>query len=337
MAAKAASRAPVEGTAAAGEETGVGPPDGSEASGVDIEVHRTAEPTGGPFDPSSPGALHFRFGDADTWAVEEAQELVRLGAATTVPLRRLGVLLRDARLAAGEALDAVAARSDGRFDVLALIDVEAGQHHLTDDDVTALLANYRADPGDLLASRSTLVIDLQEGTVAAGSWSTSFPPDADDPDEVLSRYLALLYEMRGLEPGTAIPLRNLDISVLSSALALPAPIVHERLVVMMEPGDLRVQRSRRLLRRRVLVPAAGLVVAATTVGVLIFSPAAEPTPGTEVGRVVGSVAGTPQVAPPGADEPELGDGLTIEAPQVAPPGADEPELGDGLTIERDDS
>jgi hypothetical protein len=319
---------------------------------------------GGSFGPSARGPLHFVAGGVDTWHVEEAQELVRVGAATTVPLRRLGALLRDARLSANDDLAAVAGRSGGRFDPVGLLAVEEGDRHLTDDDVAALLALYGADPGELVAARSTLVIDLGEGTVAAGSWSTSLPPGSDDPDEVLARYLALLYEMRGLAPGTPIPLRTLDISVLANALALPAPAVQERLVVLMEPGDQRVEHARRLLSRRILVPAAGLVVAATAAGLLLFSPSApEPTTGTELGRAVGSVVDTPvlapepdttiasgpgitgstvapQEAPPGADEPELGDGLTIErdSPSVpTPPAADDPELGEALTIEGDDS
>jgi hypothetical protein len=261
--------------------------------------------------------------------------MVHVGTATTVPLRRLGALLRDARGAAGDDLGAVADRSDGRFDAIDLLAIEAGEYRLTDDEVGILLALYEADPGDLLAARSTLVIDLDEGTVAAGNWSASFAPGSDDPDDVLARYLALLYEMRGLEVGTPIPLRTLDVSVLSQALALPAPAVEERLEVLMVPGNRRLERARRLLDRRILVPAAGLVVAATAVGVLVFTPSvAEPATGGELGRAVGAVAVSPVVAPqPGTD---IAPGAVDPSVQVAPPGVDtEPEIGEGLTIERE--
>jgi hypothetical protein len=297
-------------------------------------------------------------------------QLVTVGTAAAVPLRRLGTLLRDARLLAGDDLEAVALRSEGRYDTIDLHAIEAGEYRLTDDEVTELLDLYRADPGELLASRSTLVIDLDEGTVAAGNWTISFAPGADGPDDILARYLALLYEMRGLEPGTAIPLRSLDVSVLSEALAMPARAVEERLEILMVPGNRRLEQARRLLRRRVLVPAAGLVIAATAAGVLLFSPSADhPTVGSQVGRAVGTeaqsalaapiVAADPDVefAPPGVDTtPEIGEGLTIErtdttlatdtAPSVAPSASTgppdqvpapidvgEPEIGEGLTIE----
>lgn len=280
-----------------------------------------------------------------------ASQLVTVGTAATVPLRRLGTLLRDARLTAGDDITDIVGRCDGRFDVIDIRAIEAGEYRLTDEEVGDLLAIYGADPGDLLASRSTLVIDLDEGTVAAGNWTTSFAPETDGPDDILARYLALLYEMRGLEPGTPIPLRTLDVSVLSEALAMPARAVEQRLEILMVPGNRTLDRARRLLDRRILVPAAGLVVAATAVGVLLFSPsAAEPSVGAEIGRAVGtetqSVVGGPdtdtgvEVAPPGVvTDPEIGDGLTVERDDVefAPPGVDtEPEIGEGLTIERSD-
>ena len=265
-------------------------------------------------------------------------DLVRVGPATTVSLRRLGALLRATRVGRGVELARLAEVSGDMFSSTDLADIEDGRASLTDDEVDDLLALYDAEPGDLLASRSTLVIDLHEGTVAAGPWSTTFRPDADGTDDVLARYLALVYEMRNLAPGATIPLRTLDVSVLSTALALPADEIEGRLVVLMEPGNRRLAGMRSLLRARVLVPAAGIVVAATAVGVLVMVSGSEAAPGTEVGRSVASVVGdnSVEVAPPGADVPEIGDGLTIERQgvEVAPPGADEPEIGDGLTIER---
>lgn len=260
---------------------------------------------------------------------------------------------------------------------------------------------HRVEPSEVVPGRAELVIDLDEGTVSAGPWSAAVPSDGTDPDEVLTRYLALLYEMRDLDPGTPIPLRSLDVSVLSRALTLPALDVEQRLQVLMTPDDGRVERMRRLLSRRLLVPAAGVVVAATAAGVLVLLPGTSPadgaTIGADLGRVTGGSVATalsvpdadlagavgnarpavpvevdgiadappgpdaatapdvpapdpatdpdpatesdpitdPQAAPPGADTPEIGEGLTVENadPQVAPPGADVPEIGDALTVE----
>src|SRR5690554_3533914 len=236
--------------------------------------------TCGSFGPSCPCGLHSELANVDTRTVnmrdpgmdretDGASQLVTVGTAATVPLRRLGTLRRDARLTAGDDITDIVGRCDGRFDVIDIRAIEAGEYRLTDEEVGDLLAIYGADPGDLLASRSTLVIDLEEGTVAAGNWTTSFAPETDGTDDILARYLALLYEMRLLEPGTPIPLRSLDVSVLSEALAMPARAVEQRLEILMVPGNRTLDRARRLLDRRILVPAAGLVVAATAVGVLL--------------------------------------------------------------------
>ncbi|MFP4512699.1 MAG: hypothetical protein ACLFRV_07110 [Acidimicrobiales bacterium] len=235
-------------------------------------------------------------------------ELVRLDQATAVPLRRLGALLQAAR--GGTDLDEVARRSAGRYAPVDLVEIEQGHVDLSDDEVTGLLDLYGADPGELVASRSTLVIDVHEGTVAAGPWSTSFSPEADTADDVLSRYLALVYEMRGLPPGTPVPLRSLDVSVLSSALAISSVDVEHRLHVLMETDDGAIERLRTLLRAKVLVPAIGLVVGVTGLGVLVLVPGSGAAPGTELGRAVAATATDSAVV--------IGEGLTIEAPEATP-------------------
>lgn len=244
-------------------------------------------------------------------------ELVRLDQATAVPLRRLGALLQAAR--GGADLDEVARRSAGRYAPVDLIEIEQGRVDLSDDEVTRLLDLYGADPGELVASRSTLVIDVHEGTVAAGPWSTSFSPEADTADDVLSRYLALVYEMRGLPVGTPVPLRSLDVSVLSSALAISSVDVEHRLHVLMEADDGAIERLRTLLRAKVLVPVIGLVVGVTGLGVLVLVPSSDAAPGTELGRAVAATATDSSVV--------IGEGLTIEAPEATPAPAPAPEAG----------
>ncbi len=195
--------------------------------------------------------------------------------------------------------------------------------------------------------RDNLVIDLNHGTVAAGAWRASFEPGPSDADEVLTRYLALVYEMRALEPGTTISLRTLDVSVLATALAMPPMAVEDRLVVLMEPGNRRLATLRARLGKRVFLPAAGIVVAATAVGVLVMMPGSDAAPGNDLGKAVAGVASesTTEVAP-GPVQSEIGEAITIERPAVAPavmvaddavevaPGPVPSEIGEGLTIER---
>lgn len=164
-----------------------------------------------------------------------------------------------------------------------------------------------ADPASsstTLTRRETLVIDLAAGTVSAGPWSTELGAGSDDPDEIFTRYLALVYEMRQIEPGTPIPLRSLDIAVLAQALTMRPADIEQRLVVLMTPGNRRLEAMRTMLKSRVGI-AAAVVVAATAVGLLIVVPGGEASPGdtTDTSDV--------QVAP-SLVEPEIGEGLTIE-------------------------
>lgn len=195
------------------------------------------------------------------------------------------------------------------------------------------------------ASRETLKIDLMEGTVAAGPWTTTFSPEPADSDEILARYLALVYEMRGIEAGTPIPLRTLDVSVLAGALTMSPRDVEGRLVILMEPGNRRIDALRSLLRRRVLLPVAGVVVAATAVGLLVVVPRSEATPGSDLGRAVGgAVADATQQVAPAPVEPEIGESLVVErgpdGTDTSEPGVElapepvEPEIGQTLVVER---
>lgn len=157
------------------------------------------------------------------------------------------------------------------------------------------------------APRDTLIIDLDAGTVAAGPWSTTFSANRPEPDEVLARYLALVYEMRQLEPGTTIPLRSLDVSVLSQALSMPPVDIENRLVVLMKPGNRQLAALRKLLKNRVALTAA-VAVAATAVGLLVLIPGGDAAPQTPAGSETDNGV---EVAPEPV-EPEIGEGLTIE-------------------------
>ena len=271
---------------------------------------------------------------------------------TLVPPARLGRVLGEARERAGAGRDALAAASGGEFTVADLAAVESG---IVEHDVARLerlLELYAADPSELLPGRAELVIDLDAGTVAAGSYHGRLDAPADRPDDVLARYLAFVYEMRGLPSGTPIPVRTVDLEVLAATLRLPTDDIAGRLdVLMAEPAGL-VDRWRERLSRRVLVAGAAAVIAVGVAGVLVLSGGDDTAvigadAGTRVAAVVSAeltgsdpdAADAPQPAPtPEADVPEVGDPLVVEnpadAPQPAPtPEADVPEIGDPLVVE----
>jgi hypothetical protein len=151
--------------------------------------------------------------------------------------------------------------------------------------------------------------------VAAGDRSARFDPPAEEPadvtPEVLTQYLSLVYAMRDIEPGTPIPLRDLDIEVLCQALDQGAfDIERELHALMAETAPLA--RRTRSLRRRLVVPAAGVLVAATAIGTLVFVQRQDDTT---------APASTPAVSPPATTDvfepvPVAPGELSVEVPPI---------------------
>lgn len=169
----------------------------------------------------------------------------------------------------------------------------------------------------VMAPRDTLVIDLDNRTVAAGPWSASLEAEQPGPDDILARYLALVYVMRGIDPGTEIPLRTLDVSVLARATELPSVEVEDRLVLLMQPGNRRLDAVRRVVKNKAAITAA-VAVAATAIGLLILVPGGDASP---------QPPGGPE-APGPAPVSTANDGVEFAPHPI------EPEIGEGLTIER---
>ena len=179
-------------------------------------------------------------------------------------------------------------------------------------------------------ARTELVIDLDTGTISAGPHAGEVG-NIGDTDAVLVGYLDLVYDMRGLEPGTQVPIRQLDLDVLSTALGADTAEVEDRLEAFMVVDA--ASGSRRWVR--IIVPAAA-VAGALAIGAVVLLQSSsgdgqsEPTTDVPVG-VPAPVAseGDAGLIPPLVLEidPETG-----EAVEVAPGGA---EIGDAVVIERD--
>ncbi|RMH74918.1 MAG: hypothetical protein D6683_12115 [Actinomyces sp.] len=240
---------------------------------------------------------------ADGEAVTPATSSPPPASGTLVPPRRLGRALRTRRENAGASLAAIAARS-GRLGVGDLADIEAGRRTVDDELATHLLEIYGVTGADLLPSRTRLVIDLDEGLIRIYDATAPVPPAGvgpvatlSDPDETLARYLALVWRLRGVEPGTEIALRSLDVQVLADALAASPAEIERRLHAL--AGTDRSLRTSRRLRRRLLLPAVGVVVAATAAGVLLLvadDPSPSPTPPPTIADAVVVEAPAPSLA-----------------------------------------
>jgi len=194
-----------------------------------------------------------------------------------VPTGRLGALLRDSRDHDGRSLEDLAEAS-GRFDALALADVEAGDRTLTDPDLAHVLALYGVDPDVFVPDRTDLIVDLDHLELATAGHTQPLAGNAPTAEVVLASYLSLVYALRSMTPGTRVPLRDRDLDVLAQALALAVPEVEERLEALMANPTAELRSRSKLLRARVLVPAAGILVAVTVAGALIVSARTEVTP-----------------------------------------------------------
>ena len=188
---------------------------------------------------------------------------------TLVPTRRLGGLLREAREASDLSLDELAADSP-HFDVVDLREIEEGDRALNEAEREQVVALYPVDPDTMVPGRTDLVVDLAHHRLATADRTQPLAGPAPTADEVLSSYLSLVYALRCTTPGTRVPLRQADLDVLGRALTLATPEVEHRLVELMASPTPDLRRRSRLLRVRVLVPAA-VLLAVTAVGALVVT------------------------------------------------------------------
>jgi len=193
-----------------------------------------------------------------------------------IPPRRLGALLSDARARRGFTLEDLAERSNGRFSLAALSSIERGTRDVSDEDAAKLASIYELEATSLVPPRSKLIVDLNEGLLAVDDRSLRVGRSSPSRDEVLSRYLTLVYSMRRLEPGAPMTLRVDDLDVLGRALRVGSHTLEADLESLMAHPDQLLGWRSRLLKRRVLIPAAGVMVALLGVGALILVQGPQP-------------------------------------------------------------
>ena len=245
-----------------------------------------------------------------------------------VPPHRLGELLCDARLQQGLSLDAAAVELGPDWSALTLLEIETGYRTVPDQDLLILTEMYKIDTADLIPSRSHLVLEIDDRIQDRGNLTVHFVGGAGDETatgeggEVLTRYLAALYSMRGIEPGQVIPLRQPDLMVLSEALGRPAVQIEQELIALMLLSEEAVRTRGSRLRNRVLIPALGVVVAITAVGMLLL--VSEESGAADAAQLGGQPAATSAGgagASAGSEVPvEIGDAVVQERLPDGSPG-----------------
>ena len=145
----------------------------------------------------------------------------------------------------------------------ALRNYERGSEPVPDDVAGRLADAYDCDVSTLLPNRDVAPVILEPGYLRVGPASKTLRSDDPHPDEVLKGYLSLLYDMRDLKPGTRIPLRDHDLDALAEALGGTSDAIEARLIELMHvTRDEAAAMTATLLRRRFVVPAAGLIFGA---------------------------------------------------------------------------
>jgi hypothetical protein len=226
-----------------------------------------------------------------------------------LPPRRVGRTLAEARTAAGvspaEAGRAVGGAED-RWDEWTVLEVEAGRRMLDDDELRSLAELYGLELTTVVPERSRLVVDLEEGRLDADG-NVRRIPVAASRHEVLERYLALVYAMREVEPGVVVDLRFDDLDVLAGVLDSAPDDLERELRDLMSDAAGPVRGRLGQLAGRLLLPVAGIVVAATAVGTLLLVPVDDSAAATPPERPTASASSVPD----GADDVPVDIGTAV--------------------------
>lgn len=181
-----------------------------------------------------------------------------------VPHRRLGSLLERRREGYGLSIDDMARRSGGRFSSSELAVIEAGGRELDDSAIEALGLLYEFNSTPPIPQRSKLIIAADEASGMVEEWTEQ------SIREVFVRYLALVYLLRNRSLTEVLPMRTDDLQVIAQAFSTGTDVVQAALEELMGSEKAAIGTQMDLLRRRLMVPAAGMFVGPTPQGSLIL-------------------------------------------------------------------
>jgi hypothetical protein len=195
-----------------------------------------------------------------------------------VPPARLGALMVECRSAQGLEIADMAERSNGLFTQNYLEEAERGGLTLDGGLIGQLAGLYEVDAGPVVPLRSELILDLDRQELKVGDTAMSF--NSIHVEDVLQRYVSLVYKLRGQQPGSGLVLRDRDLGVLSASLGYNEPELRRKLYGMMAAPD-SVQQAKAVGRGRMLA-AVGLLAGITAIGTLVLVGASSDDAPTEV-------------------------------------------------------
>ncbi|HVM40196.1 MAG TPA: helix-turn-helix transcriptional regulator, partial [Acidimicrobiia bacterium] len=202
-----------------------------------------------------------------TSATTDSSTTPAIDAPAGMPAERIGRRLLAMRRQSGlSARSAAALLGVSRADLRAFeLGKSAAPHAVLD----RLASIYGCRPSDLVDERNGEAVDVAPSHVQVGSAARRLSPEASD-EEVLRQYLSAVYELRSLRPGSDLPLRDADLALLADVLGDTTDEIEARLVELIHCSRDEARAIRRaLLRRRLAIPATGLLIGAGA-----FTPAA---------------------------------------------------------------
>jgi hypothetical protein len=186
-----------------------------------------------------------------------------------IPPARLGPFVGLARRSLGLSADDLARQSDGRLSVRDVKLLERGRLACDEEQLDAIEQLLGVSFGTAAPSRTRLIVDPTQGRLVVGGAVTEMVPDASD-EELLVRYLMLVYICRKVRPGSFIVPRADDVGVLAGVLGKrPADVRQSLARLPREERDALRSGVRQLSRRR-LLPGLGLFVGARHDGALLL-------------------------------------------------------------------
>jgi len=259
-----------------------------------------------------------------------------------IPAARVGWLIARARSKANLDEKSLAVAVDVRKRVVRRW--ERGDQIPADESIEAIAAACGIDVATLLPVRDVVEFDRVSRFLRVGSSLVSVAELHNDA--ILNAYVELVRDQRGVLPGRPFKVRAEDLDVLATALDLQDDELEKRLVkiIGLTPADAGELR-RQIVRRRMAMPAAGLLMSgiglfgvhfasansnapATLPSVTVPAVSIDAAPAADSATPVTSVAETPQAAP--ADGPvdvtmlTALTGMDVQVPAPEPTAAPAP-------------
>lgn len=257
-----------------------------------------------------------------------------------IPAVRIGWLVAEARSAAGFTQDDLASRTGVKRRLVKRW--EKGSQIPNDDEIVGVARALEIGVGNLLPPRDTVEFDRVARSLRVGGAVVSITDVHNEA--VLSTYVQLVRQQRGLGAEAPFVIRHEDVDALAGTLDLDDVELQQRLVAVvgLPPAEAAGIHARLLSRKRMSLPAGivvgslGLVAGSGQADAGLVAPPAAmaeaaPMPAAAVDRLDPIVSVTPVGEPapwttvtPPADEPaaaatpplEIGDALRIVNPDA---------------------